>query len=787
MWFPARSVAPRPPINIIVCFLLSFAWPLLAQVNRGELRLKVTDPAGLGLKVWGMLSSESSLYHGHFCTDDEGMVLIKDLTYGTYHIYVESRGFSAAQQSVDVESAQPVEIVLSLSIAPVRTSVEVKGADTAIDPHRVSSVMQIGSAQIDDRLSSLPGRSLQDLVNSQPGWLYEGNAVLHPRGSEYQTQFVIDGIPLTDNRSPGLGPEIEADDIATMSIYVAGVPAEYGRKMGGIVELNTRHEAENGLHGQLVLSGGSYDTASSYGRAQNHWGKNTLGATASGGMSAHYLNPVVPENYTNRGTIGDFSLNYQREMSKHDSASLTARHEFSRYEVPNELVQQKNGQLQTGDNLETIGTINYRHQFSENTLGTLAGMVRDNANDLNSNQNSTPIIAFQHNDFREGYFKGSISFHPSHQEIKAGVESDTAFLHEYFGYLITDPTQFDSDTPLNPPPLAASRPDFEESAFVEDLIRSGKWTFSAGIRYDHYQLLLNEFAFSPRISAGYFLPRLNIALHASYDRVFQTPAFENILISSSNQINTLSGLSKQFLDLPVQPSRGNYFEGGLSKEFGGRMHVDVNSYRRDVRNYADDNQLLNTGVSYPIAFNNAEIYGAEGKIDLLHLGRLNGFASYSYMVGNAWYPVTGGLFLGGDASAALSQVSGHFPDSQDQRNTLRTRLQYRLMPRIWLAGGASYGSGLPFEYGGDEATALAEYGQQVIDRINFTRGRLRPQLAVNASVGTDLYAKEGRTIRLQVDGDNLNNRLNVIDFGGLFSGNSIGPMRSYAARLSTNF
>lgn len=78
----------------------------------------------------------------------------------------------------------------------------------------------------------MPGRSLQDLVNSQPGWLYEGNAVLHPRGSEYQTQFVVDGVPLTDNRSPSFGPEIEADDADSMSIYTAGIPAEYGRKMG---------------------------------------------------------------------------------------------------------------------------------------------------------------------------------------------------------------------------------------------------------------------------------------------------------------------------------------------------------------------------------------------------------------------------------------------------------------------------------------------------------------------------------------------------------------------------
>ncbi len=65
-------------------------------------------------------------------------------------------------------------------------------------------------------------------MNSQPGWLYEGNAVLHPRGSENQTQFVIDGIPLTDNRSPSFGPEIEANDLESMSIYTAGFPQNTG-------------------------------------------------------------------------------------------------------------------------------------------------------------------------------------------------------------------------------------------------------------------------------------------------------------------------------------------------------------------------------------------------------------------------------------------------------------------------------------------------------------------------------------------------------------------------------
>ena len=83
-----------------------------------------------------------------------------------------------------------------------------------------------------------------------------------------------------------------------MSIYTAGIPAEYGRKMGGVVEVNTVQDAQPGLHGELVLSGGSFDTAGAFAKAQYGWGKNTLGGSASGSMTDHYLNPVVPQNFS---------------------------------------------------------------------------------------------------------------------------------------------------------------------------------------------------------------------------------------------------------------------------------------------------------------------------------------------------------------------------------------------------------------------------------------------------------------------------------------------------------
>jgi hypothetical protein len=599
---------------------------------------------------------------------------------------------------------------------------------------------------------------------------------------------VIDGIPLTDNRSPSFGPEISAEDVQSMSLYTAGIPAEYGRKMGGVIEVNTLEDSQEGFHGQAVLSGGSFDTAGAFTQGQFVWGKNTLGFSAGGDMTAHYLNPVVPQNFTNRGTTGDFSINFQRDLTSKDRLSLILRHELSRYELPNELVQQAAGQLQTADNFETMGIVAYEHTFSSNVVADFRGMVRDNSNDFFSNPESTPIQVFQRNWFREGYFKGSITISHGRHEIKAGVESDNTFLNEGFNYNITDPTQFDPDTPLTFG-FAGRRPDLEQSAYVQDLIRLGNWTVSAGLRWDHYQLLLNNQAVEPRFAASRYFPAAGLVVHFSYDRVFQTPSFENLLLSSST---AAAGLDTISLQLPVRPSVGNYYEAGVTKVFFKKIKVDANYFRRLVNNYADDDQIDNTTISYPISFRKAIIYGAEAKVDLPEWHRFSGFASYSYTLGNAWFPVTGGLFLGDNA---VIPTSGHFPDSQDQRNSVRGRVRYQITQRLWIAGGIQYDTGLPFDFQCPDgetqdqciAGVTAQYGPQVVSRINFNRGRILPAFQVNASAAANIYKSDRINMQFQVDGQNLTNVLDVIDFGGLFSGNAVGPSRSYSLRLTTNF
>jgi hypothetical protein len=775
-------------------FLLT-AVSLHAQSKMGELRLKVTDPSSLGVRASVRLICDADQFQESYSTDDSGKLTAKRLPFGLYKIEVQRNGFSPVTETVEVRSAIPVEHVVALSISAANDSVIVKDYQTLIDPHSVGIVQHIGQNAIENRTTSIPGRSLQDLVNSQPGWLYEGNAVLHPRGSEYQTQVVVDGIPLTDNRSPGSGPEIEADNLDSLGIYTATYPAEYGRKLGGVIELNTARDIREGFHGQAVLTGGSFETSGAYAMGQYLWGKNTLGFSASGDMTNHYLNPVVPQNFTNTGTTGDFGVRYERDISKFDRLSFSVRHELARYEIPNEQVQQtphenpfdptqpQGSQVQNAANFETMGIAAYQHIFSSNMVGDIRGMVRDNSNDLRSNPYSTPVIAFQNNYFREGYVKGTVSIHHGRHEFKVGIESDNTFLNENFSYLITDPSQFDPGTPTAFR-FIGSKPDLEQSAFLQDQIRLGNWTISAGLRWDHYQLVLNQNAVSPRLGVARFFPEWDLVVHASYDRIFQTPSSQNLLLSSSPEVISLN---PQVLRLPVRPSLGNFFEAGASKGLIGQMRMEATVFSRRMDNFADDDQLLSTAVSFPIAFAKASIYGAEAKIEIPHWRAFSGFVSYSYMVGSAYLPVTGGLFLGSDANDALTNLTGRFWNSQDQRNTVRTRVRYQFTNRIWAGLGLEYGSGLPFEFTGTEEEALAQYGEQVVSRVNFAKGRVRPSLSIDASVGAELWRRDKLNVRFQADAFNLTNQLHVIDFAGLFSGNAIGPPRSYALRLTTSF
>src|SRR5277367_170810 len=83
--------------------------PLLCQSNRGELRLKVTDPAGLAVKTTVQIVSQANQYRNNLATDDQGRLDVQRLPYGVYQLEVRQPGFAPISEAVDIHSSIPTE------------------------------------------------------------------------------------------------------------------------------------------------------------------------------------------------------------------------------------------------------------------------------------------------------------------------------------------------------------------------------------------------------------------------------------------------------------------------------------------------------------------------------------------------------------------------------------------------------------------------------------------------------------------------------------------------------
>jgi outer membrane cobalamin receptor len=200
-------------------------------------------------------------------------------------------------------------------------------------------------------------------------------------------------------------------------------------------------------------------------------------------------------------------------------------------------------------------------------------MARSTRATLESNATSTPIRPQQDRGFSDIYANGSLTFHSGAHDLKAGGELtastvDEAFASETFAF-------------------ADRRHGREQAAYVQDLIRVGPATVSVGVRYDHYSLVEHEQAFSPRISASYFVERRRLVVHGSYDRAFETPPVENVLLASSGEA-------------PLRSSRGHFFEAGVAKELFGRARVDVNAYRRADNKLFRRRPVIEYGRQFPV-------------------------------------------------------------------------------------------------------------------------------------------------------------------------------------------
>jgi hypothetical protein len=761
-----------------------------AQRGAGELRLRVVDEEGLAAQADGTLEGAATGVRRSFTTDERGTYTADNLPFGLYHLQITRSGFALFSTSIEVRSEVPISYVATLRVAPQQAVVTVtSGPGTLLDPFRAGSVSFLGADFLRDRPSAAPGRSIVDLVNTQPGWVLEANGILHPRGSEYQVQYVVDGIPLRDNRSPAFAQSLGVEEFESLTVRTAGYPAEFGGKLGGVIEVNTARDLRQGFHGSGDVQAGSFSALSGFFFGQYAKGRTSGGVSLEGMRTDRYLDPPVEANYTNDAAGRGVTAHFDRAWSDADRTRAYVQRRAVDFSVPNEALQQTAGQRQSRATHETLAQLTHQHVFSPATLGSIRFMARENGTTLTSNAFSTPIQPAQDRSLREIYVNADLAMHRGRHEVKVGGEATVGTVEESFAatitaYQVEGVRVFDRALPATFK-FSGRRADREQSLFAQDVMRLGAWTVSTGLRYDHYQLMVDEHALSPRLAVSWYAPRAGIVVRGSYDRAFQTPSIENVILSSSDLVRMLGGEGQS---LTLRSSDGHFSEAGVSKAFFDRVRLDASYYYRTSTNLADDDLLLNTAISFPIAFSRGRVHGFEAKLDVPHWGRGSGSVSYSRSMGVGELPIAGGLFLG-DEVAALLNGTETFPISQDQRHTTRGRMRAQVARRVWIAGGAQYNSGLPTEIdpSTDPAFLVRQYGREVVDRVDFESGRVRPSWTADASLGWEILNRDHRSLRLQADVFNVFDRLNVINFAGILSGTAVAPRRTWAVRAQVGF
>ena len=790
-----RMFIPLLPIPrlLIVAGMAAFGLLALAfaQVMEGRLTVRISDPGGGAVAASVRLVGRSPEFVAAATADETGHAVIKRLPPGLYQLIVRHAGFEEFSIQVEIRSAVPQSVQVVLQVGTLHEEVTVENSAPLLDPSQPSNPMQVGRLKLNRTPGTTLGRSTIDVVTTLPGWLVEANAVLHPRGSEYDTQYVIDGMPLYDNRSIAFVPAFENDEFEAVNVLTAGIPAEYGRRLGGVIALDTRRAEGRGHHTALDLQGGGHGTYFGSMSHQYAADRTTVSVGLQVGRTDRYLDPPSLENFTNKASSGGFNARLAHDISPRDQLTVYLRYNRSGFLVPNDLEQQAAGQRQDRQIGELAAQVHYQKTISGRSVGSVRGMVRELSGRLWSNPLATPVHVQQDRGFREAALVGDLTVDHGWYTLKFGGDVRVNDIREMF--------QLARPGKLTHPVLSFhdQRRSTELGLFVQNQVRLGNFVTNLGVRLDGYRLLVDDTAVSPRVALSYYVPKAEIQLFASYDRIFQPPPMENLLLSSGAPalgIDVVEG------NLAVPASRANFFEVGLRKSVGDVLRLDLKHFWRAFHNFIDDDVFLNTGISFPITFDTARIEGTEIRLELPRWRRVSSFVSYSNLLGRATSPVTGGLFIEGGEAEELRDVVVRFPISQDQRNTVAARLLYELHRRVWIGLGARYGSGFPVELAdddddSDEDAAVPEHDSdedssippEILGRVNFQRARIRPNFSLDFSVGARLWEVDSQSVSVQFDLRNATGQLNVINFNGLFSGTALAPGRQAILRLKMRF
>jgi hypothetical protein len=780
------------------------------QATTGSIQGQVVDTSGAsvsGAKI--TVYNPGTSFQATVQTDDSGAFKVFNVPYNDYKVRVEIQGFQPVEQAVDIHSAVPAQLTFTLSVAAVSEQVNVTpDQNHAIESDQTSADTDLNTSMVGKLIGGSPARSgLAAMVQTAPGVVTDDNQRLHVRGTESNVQTVVNGVSITENMSAIFSPAIDPRSSSQVEVITGGIPAEF--TLGAIVNMTTKSGLNMPISGSLSGGIGSLETGDLAATFGGHASKFGWFTSLSGSTTHRYLDGPTIQNFHNVGRTASDLTTFDFNPTSNDFLKVTLMFGGSNFMVPNRLDQEIAGQDQRQQLRSYSESLSWHHLFNPTLLGDLSVFHRTSTAELISNPESTPVVAFQNRTLTNYGFQASISYAGHGHTLKTGVQYTRTPIDERFNFYPTDAASFPPITTAAGPVVqnpvlqfSAATPFVfsdhatgnEISGFVQDRFSPLKnLTLDLGVRVDHYRLLINENAASPRVGIAYFLPQTKTVLRASYNRLFQPPPNENLLLASSIEAARLSPLSVatgQVSVSPVLADKENVFEFGIQQQTSKYARLSVSIYNKQIRGFSDKDQFFDTGIVFPISIFAGRVTGEEVRIDTSEWRGLSGFISYANSRSFGITPIVGGLFLG-EAVDPLRSPGFRFPNDHDERNEGQFQVSYTNKRSGWWASfGGRFDSGVPVDV--EPGTTIQEFAGQGFDprffnQIDFQRGRIKPRTVLNFSTGVDLFRKERVGVQVAMDVQNLTDKLYLYNFESVFSGTHVGPPRMYNGRLTLNF
>jgi len=805
----ARSAAS---VFFLLAFFLVDSRPAgAATATGGQVRGRVMDPDGTPLPgVTVTLSNDLTGYRQSVTSGAGGEYLLYNVPANPYHLTAGLAGFAAYHDDVDVRG---VPVTHDLSLKRGTSASEIVSAEH--EPVTLESDTSMTHVDIDKSLirrtaAAMPGRAFESIVTSTPGFSQDENGRYHFQGGHSQQLLVIDGQPIGDQVGITFSNSLDPGVAEGIEIITGGIPAEYGEKANGVINLTTRSGlGTNGSKGEVSAGGARFDTASASVSAGG--GNSRFGwfADADGSRSDRFLDPVSFDSFHNTG-------NSLRAFIRLDGVSANASSNWrltgnigrTERDVTNLPSQEDAGQNQQVVSTDWNANLGYQNVRGDGLV--LEGQVyaRDNRLTLYSSPFDTPVQAEQNRSLENQGISLSVSKAAGIHELKAGLQAKRFPIKEQFSFLITDPgfndpaadgynpnlAPYDGTRGGSPFRFAGSRTGTYVAAFVQDNVRWNDLTFNVGVRFDHNELFETEDQLQPRVGLAYFLKSTNTVFRASYNRMFITPEYENILLSSSPQADAITPPEIQSSEqlgggrLNNVSERHDAYNVGIQQGIGSKLRVDVSYWYRTVRNAADQDQFFNTGIVFPLNFESGTLQGWNARLDLAPvLGGLRGYISVGHVKAQYCNPFVGGLFL--DAGALDTLSGGCFLIDHDQDIQEQAGFFYDVgATGLWAGVTQRYDSGLVTDAGA-QADVLSSLDTAYADpyiRYDEDPQRVKSRTVWSFSMGARL-AKYRIPLELQFDLLNAFDVRGLYNFQSVFGGTHVIPPRTLAGRVKYLF